>query len=1413
MKHIFRAILFLAYLSYFAHAQTPSVTVSYAELACLNNVHKIPITLSGAFNADNKFTVQLRESAALPVLNTFPAVLKGQNIEVIYGDSSLSVFPKLQLRIVTSSPKTESNWIDFKVHSKGIIKVSSAISDTVNLGENLLLKFTTQSTTETDVTLSDGTLFEIPPYSQSEFTTFLPVTASKTEPFYIKNATNSCGAMRTLGQVRPVANRTSVRTKSVNFRNSCENSDVKITLATIGPALSPGSQYKVRFRSVSASPNAIPTIAESAAELRDGVIVTRIPNLGLTAKQDFNLIIVSDEQKIVGAPGNVTLSIYPKPAVSFYTPNVDINIGEKTRVGVIFKGVPPFFAELGDGSSITASYSGEVYLEKSPDKTTTYELKSMTSGCGVTNLPNKENMTVSVKTGIFLVPESYPNILCAGAKAKVRIRSNGNIGSNTTYMVNAYYGPSKEYRFPAIRNGDYLEFTIPELPAETSPEMLYDGLNNLYVTSENPRLKSAPNYTYLIQSKPQLVSKSSEYTLDEPGIVQLSYTLYGKWPFTIEDEKGNLITVKNDWWAPEVYLDKTKDFKIKSISNSCYKNDKIPATRLTLTNNTAPGLYLEPVVSRVCGTDSLEINILAPGKFSEDNVFQIQAYADCCNFATLKTVRSGGTYKVKIPASQNGYIYPVSIKVSSTNPFLSSKTYQFTVDLPLKDFRVNPAGTQSVPALLTNSSDPTITFSATGGGVTALVYSDGNSERKVAFDEPHSLGIKIAPVSGQTTVYTLKSITNSCGTQPANLSTYVKLLPFEIKLNDFDFTMSRFCSGNPISVPFAIENGKSANATFALELSREDELSYRTIASGESSKIITATIPEDISQGYYKFRIVSSDRVASNSVRIFIGVTPGAIISSKLPQPISWNSSAPLDLDLNFTGTEPWTAIFENNTSLTTNINPALRRVTLSEGGFFELKTVYNECGYGKVSGTVLVNVTARLDISAQSYAACNGKIFTVDYRLTGDADLSSDYIRFELIDPLTSKSIQLDSTRTKSGKIDLKLPANLTGDFYKIRCTVRKAELSSQFDVAMTRPAEIILSGSTVINSGEQTQLVLQSGSTIAETVNYQLSDGTKGVYYAPGDTFISVSPNKTTTYTITSVSNSCGAGKGTGSATVEVNQPGDKSVSVTGYYSPAANFCIGDSIHVNFTKTGTFSAGNVMAIQLSDSTGKNFKSIPTTGISSPLRALLPPSLIPGKYYRIRITASDPGTASGAFHSPLVTWQKAGAQFASNVVEYRETTEPVIAVNFSGSGPWRYELGTDNSQQTRYSLKSVDSVYIQQAAPGQTYRLLNVYGLCGPGTVGAISTVTVSLITSEPGTILPEIKIGPNPTQDFLQIRFNTASIVNIILLDIRGTLLMEKKVRSRDENFDLRALTPGTYLLQIEGDGKKSVFRVVKR
>lgn len=205
--------------------------------------------------------------------------------------------------------------------------------------------------------------------------------------------------------------------------------------------------------------------------------------------------------------------------------------------------------------------------------------------------------------------------------------------------------------------------------------------------------------------------------------------------------------------------------------------------------------------------------------------------------------------------------------------------------------------------MLADNGEWSVNFTAKGGGASSLVYSDGTTDHTLVFEEPHQAVIPINGLPGTTTVYTLESMINSCGTQPANLSTYITVLPYKINVMSFDFTTNRFCAGNQIRVPFSISNGSAGNATFSMELSRADELNFRTIANGGRSNVISGTLPADLNDGNYKIRIVSSDGVISNTADFFVGVLPGASISSDLPQPITIPESGYVELDVSFTGT------------------------------------------------------------------------------------------------------------------------------------------------------------------------------------------------------------------------------------------------------------------------------------------------------------------------------------------------------------------------------------------------------------------------------------------------------------------------------------------------------------------------------
>ena len=77
---------------------------------------------------------------------------------------------------------------------------------------------------------------------------------------------------------------------------------------------------------------------------------------------------------------------------------------------------------------------------------------------------------------------------------------------------------------------------------------------------------------------------------------------------------------------------------------------------------------------------------------------------------------------------------------------------------------------------------------------------------------------------------------------------------------------------------------------------------------------------------------------------------------------------------------------------------------------------------------------------------------------------------------------------------------------------------------------------------------------------------------------------------------------------------------------------YCAGDNISVNFTSTGTFNAGNVYTLQMSDASG-SFASpvvigtLNSTANSGTISGTIPGGTSPGTGYRFRVVSSNPAT------------------------------------------------------------------------------------------------------------------------------------------------------------------------------------------
>lgn len=1408
MKKIYAILLLVVVVCLKLNAQ--SISYFYPENVCLGEVQKSSVGFNGTFNSDNKFTIQIRPYTSETIIAEVPATLKDGRIEAVYTDSLLSTYRNLNARLVASSPFAASSWYGFNLNSKGYINLSSALSDTINADDYVYVTLKGYSSTSVNVTFSDSSQASVYSYSDNAFSnqhTFAP----SSKPIFIVKATNQCGAMKVSGEVRTVVNSISVRTTSFSPGFSCEGSEIKVSFTTMGGTIPTQARYKLRFSQYNQLSGVPERSLEVDAVLKDNYLVARVPSLFRASdsyRLDVRVQVILDNPKIVGSIGENILYVYPKSSAEFFSYSSAINMGQQVQVGVRFKGLPPYAADLGNGLFFNSNYSDPynyIYLYKN----TSYVLKDFSTGCGPSTLDVPQTLVFTVNPGIRLLPENDRQILCTDTKLRIRIETNGSFSNATTYWVHANLYGNYTYSFPATRSGDYLEFTIPSLPESTNYELSYDNLSNLSVTSENPYLGSAnsDNSSFVIQQKPFMTLQPYiNLNYDTPGHKNLSYSLRGGSPFIIEDANGKKSTYSGIAYF-DIFLDKTKDFTLKSISNSCAKAENPVSTRVTLNSTSNTGIYLNIDKKPICiTTDSVDVTILTTGLFGEGNVFAIQGQNESGVYQTLKTVNSPGTYKAKLPIRPNHYSN-YYIKVTSNNPVHFAER-DFPVHSPLNYISISPSGSISSPYQYTQLTNPiNINLYTNGNPINSIVYTDGQEEKTVTFGE-YSSSFYVSPPNAKTTTYTIKSATNLCETRALNLSTAIQVQPYHINLS-YD-TPNRFCVGQPVEIPFytSLDPG---NATFSLQLAPPNSSNFTTILTSTNKFRVSGTLPSSVEPGNYNLRIISSDgAVSTNTIGILVTGLPTATLSSQLPSPVEIENSYGAILKIALTGNGPWWVTDVANTKVNIYTSPYSYYVYPKQSQEYNLKSVYNACGYGAVSGSVTVKIKPFFSVQSNQYTICEGSDFLVNYDLRGDVDLTNDYIRFELVDTNSGRKTTLDSTKTLSGTRLLKIPSGLSNDYYQIRGTVRSLSLNQNLSVSVATKADIVISGNTIINPGETAKVYLKNNSSNSGEISYTLSNGTTSTFYGYSGSIMSVivTPSQTTTYTLLSTSNSCGTGKVAGSATVEVNPPSDRTVSVTNWNS---NFCIGDSMQVYYSTKGSFSATNVMTIQISDTTGRNFRSIPTIGNLSPLKAAIPTDLFTDKQYSIRVVASDAGSASGAYQSPKIARSKAKASFASDVVFYENQGVAKLAIKFEGSLPISYNVASDARNFPAYAYSTSDTIRITQVSPNVYYRLTNVYNNCGNGTIGNPSTVRVELITGEPEEEAA-ITLAPNPTSDFVYLKFATPLVRTINLYSAQGVPLYQKSTRNDQEQVDLQQLSSGIYILTIESKGKTVTYKVIK-
>lgn len=264
-----------------------------------------------------------------------------------------------------------------------------------------------------------------------------------------------------------------------------------------------------------------------------------------------------------------------------------------------------------------------------------------------------------------------------------------------------------------------------------------------------------------------------------------------------------------------------------------------------------------------------------------------------------------------------------------------------------------------------------------------------------------------------------------------------------------------------------------------------------------------------------------------------------------------------------------------------------------------------------------------------------------------------------------------------------------------------------------------------------------------------------------------------------------------------VQITVPGNSgnvSTQITGV--SGLSFCPGASFDVNYSATGTYNAGNVFTIELSDALG-NFSAAQAIGnvsgtSSGVISCTIPTGATAGSNYRLRIRSSNPNFVSNDFGVNFAVLAVPTIDFIENPTG--NNLEFAFGCTSPGFVDWQWNFG--------------DGGIGSGVTTNYTFSNAGVYQVCLTGTAANGCTATlckpVIAVSSDVNELEQVTNIFPNPTASVATISWQSPRDF-IELYDLSGRKLMRQTVLGNSIEIDLSSFENGLYLVR-DNFGKTS-------
>ncbi|GAB4046709.1 hypothetical protein GCM10028810_26730 [Spirosoma litoris] len=957
------------------------------ERPCIGQTIRIPIQTNAQFTTQTTFQVQIGGNSLLP------AVLQKDTVVAVLTSQALGVPPGLDgtyyvgsdVRVITQNPAIIST-VSPSRFQVGYVPVLANINlytqqtdgrwdvgypSTLNKPEPIRIMADAKSNLPITISLTDGVrqwrfpANQLPNSSDYPYTVFGDMPTQSTT-YRLTEVSNKCGTRSFADKSKQVvikqAENRQVLVNDLSGQIFCAGESISIPFQTTG-TIPDSVRYRVTLYgySIYGYSSFTPVVIGRGLKSPVSVVLPDVPTGTYSLRVEAeNLTLTSRD---------VFLTLHKKPTATIMPGTTEIIAGESTAMTVGASGGLPYTLLTAEGKSFTITdydvnspnYDGRATIEAKPDKTTTYQLKTITNTCGTTDLFEQRTITVIPYRLYITLPGNPGNYTtstleqrtptCRSGLLSVPFATIGGVPTDEIFELQISKGNGASFAtIPLISTSNPL---VGRLPDSFTADPY--GYYQVRVVGRNTGTISQTSAGFRVYETPTAkiaLQPGSSSVADPTVTIQVSvtngdyFTTYGirNYEPDYSGTYANTLSAPNGTLYTLIPRHKTT-YSLAFVRNGCgygtVSGEATVTVRPTLSITTpAPGLQ-----QLVCAGKPLNVSYTTTGDWATGvNVVAELLSPDNSSRELSRTTAPQGTLPITLPADLVPGDY--TLRLRSVDPALSASialriatpvTAQLTGNLVIN------AGQKVVVKPLINGTFP-ITYRLSNGSVGT--WQTGTPT------------IELTP--GQSGIYTLASTSNICGNGSTSGSLTISVNPSNSRFITTDRVSGRLCGGDTVLVDYtAVGIG---NNTLSVQLSDRTGENYSLVPTLGQTSPLRAILPAGLPGGVnYRFRVTTADPTVASSV-LLSPITVQEKATASIFGPPFITLGKPVNLTISVTGSVPASVTLGQNGSTPWNwqVTQPETIMTIPASSLpttFQLLGVGNDCGPGLIQGTGILRL------------------------------------------------------------------------------------------------------------------------------------------------------------------------------------------------------------------------------------------------------------------------------------------------------------------------------------------------------------------------------------------------------------------------------------------------------------------------